>query len=92
MRGPEGLIQDKCIAHLRRLKWQVIKIGLCSRGGWPDTYALKDGRHLWIEFKKPGGHPDPLQHVVHEMIRAQNAEVWVIDDIAEFKKMLKLRP
>ena len=90
MRGPEGIIQDRCIAHLRRCKWQVVKILLCSRPGWPDTYAAKKGKQIWIEFKKPGGDAAPLQHVIHEMLRAENVTVLVVDDVAEFKKMMKL--
>lgn len=54
--------------------------------GWPDrivTWGLPDGpAHLiWIEWKRPGEQPRPLQKHIHKMLRGMGHDVRVYDDL-----------
>lgn len=71
---PEGLIQ--------------VKLGVRGRKGWPDRMYLYRGRTCFVEFKKPGEKPEPLQNYTHDFLRQRGFKVWVIDDIDQGVKVL----
>lgn len=64
------------------LPFKYIKTTTPGRKGWPDRLLLfgPDGHHLYIEWKRPGQEPDPMQVIVHNEIRALGAEVRWYDD------------
>jgi len=43
---------------------------------------------LWVEFKKKGKEPTPGQWSIIRMLRKQGREVWVEDDVENFKRKL----
>lgn len=88
MSGEESKLQSKIIKYLKLKGWLPVKISLCSVNGWPDVYAIKKGRSLFIEVKKPGEEPAPLQQHVHAQIELYGGIVWAIDNYEEFKKKL----
>jgi len=53
----ESDIQRQIKEYLQLNGWFVVKIhqSLGSYKGIADLYALKDGRHVWIEVKMPKG-------------------------------------
>jgi Holliday junction resolvase len=53
----ESDIQRQIIQMLKWHGWFAIKIhqSLGSYKGIADVYALKDGRHIWVEVKTPKG-------------------------------------
>lgn len=67
--------------------------------GMPDLLALRYADHrviigakqstpdeiLWIEVKSHGAKPKPHQAAWHAAERALGAEVWVVDDLDEFR-------
>jgi hypothetical protein len=57
-----------------------IRINVVGRKGWPDYGYLYRGRICFIEFKKPGEKPEPLQLYVHKQLRESGAEVFVVDN------------
>ena len=63
--------------------WLVIKFSPMGNVGWPDRVFIKDGRHIWIEFKAPGEKPRKIQDYRHAQLRRHGAEVYVIDNAVE---------
>lgn len=61
----------------------VTKLNLQGSRGWPDRcFWLPNGRPLFIEFKRLGERPTPLQAHIHEQLRAAGYRVEVVDDTA----------
>lgn len=61
--------------------WLVRKIEYPGRRGALDRMFIKDGRVVFIEFKRPGGVLDPLQEREKERLIRHGAEAYVIDDV-----------
>lgn len=58
-----------------------IKIVIWGRAGWPDHIFIgTNGRLKWVEFKKPGEEPEPLQAYIHKLLRALGQDVEVFDN------------
>lgn len=61
-----------------------LKIVIWGRAGWPDHIFIKNGKVVWIEFKKPDGKsPTPIQLHIHSQLRKEGMEVHVIDNVEE---------
>ena len=49
--------------------------------GTPDVYCCFEGKHLWLEFKRPGGgRAEESQKVWHKALTSVGGEVWVVRD------------
>jgi hypothetical protein len=90
----ERHIQRQIVDYLRATGWLVLETYLgSSRGGsvWltkglPDLYALKKSRHIWIEVKAVNGRVRPEQSALHDQLRAQGAEIYVIRSIEQLRE------
>ena len=80
MRHLESAIQASIIQRYERDGYSVVKIGLCNKQGFPDLMALKDGKALFIEVKRPGEKPRPLQEYRHKELREQGFEVLILTE------------
>ena len=76
----ESKIQEKIVKNLERRGWYVVKIIQCTKNGWPDLQAVKDGKTVYIEVKDIGKEPDPLQLMRHKELRSAGAAVYVTDN------------
>lgn len=76
----ESAVQAKIIARLRRNGWLVCKVLQTTLNGWPDLLAIKNGLTVYIEVKRKGEQPRPLQLLRHRQIIAAGGMVYVIDD------------
>jgi hypothetical protein len=57
--------------------------------GDPDRIALlPNGRIIFIELKRPGEVPTPIQVFRHREIRELGFEVWVIHSVEELRERL----
>ena len=60
--------------------------GLCEKWvsgsvGWPDRIViLSDGKVGFVEVKKPGEKPRPIQAHRHKQLKKLGMEVYVLDD------------
>ena len=63
--------------------WLAPKLQWLAQTGWPDRTFIKDGKVIFIEFKKPGGVVSKKQHHWIGRIRAQGIPVAVFDDPTE---------
>ena len=61
----ESRITANIMATARGMGWYVIKMhgSAFSLKGTPDVLALKDGRAVWMEVKRPGQHPTKVQQM-----------------------------
>ena len=74
----ESCIQSRIIRRLKSEGWIIVKIGLCSMPGFPDLMALKNGRTKFVEVKRAGEKPRPLQEYRHRQLREQGFEVEIV--------------
>jgi Holliday junction resolvase len=89
----ESKVQRQIIRYLEDAGWYVVKILQTTKNGWPDLQALrlkewrtKDfiqyrGVILFIEVKRPGTKPTPLQLIRHEELRSRGFRVIVADSL-----------
>jgi len=55
----------------------------------PDQIFINpNGRVLFVEFKREGAKPTPMQLREHEKLRKQGCDVWVIDSTAAGRVMV----
>ena len=80
MKQLESTIQTSIIERYERDGYSVVKIGLCNKQGFPVLMALKDGEVLFIEVKRPGQKPRPLQEYRHKELREQGFEVLILTE------------
>jgi hypothetical protein len=58
----------------------ALKLNVQGRRGWPDRMILfPKGQLLFIEFKRPGEKPAPIQKEVHAQLRRFGFDIAVID-------------
>lgn len=57
----ESKIQSRIIKHLEAQGYYVVKLLLTNKNGIPDLLLLKDGVASFVEVKRPGEKPRPLQ-------------------------------
>jgi len=62
--------------------------GLGSFLGIPDRIAIKGGRVLFLEIKKPGGKLSPGQIIFRDMILSHGGEYYMIDDLDRLIEVL----
>jgi hypothetical protein len=78
--------------YAERRGWWTIKVDSPTCNGIPDRLYLRRGRYVWVEWKRPGRGENGLSAIqvvrIKEM-REHGAEVYVLDDIEEFKEIMK---
>jgi len=77
---PERLVEAKLVnAASERGVW-CVKLTVLGISGFPDRLCLAPGgRIAFIEVKRPGEVPRPLQVMIHKKLRALGFIVEVID-------------
>ena len=72
--------------------WWTIKVDTPTCNGVPDRLYLRRGRYVWVEWKRPGRGEGGLSAIqvrrIKEM-REHGAEVFVLDDMDEFRRIMK---
>lgn len=62
--------------------WIAVKMhgSVYSPRGFPDCMFFRDGVTKFVECKRPGEHPSPVQLRWHERLRRAGFDVAVIDE------------
>lgn len=82
----ESSIERSFVAHAQLLGYSAIKI---QKRSWPDRLVtLENGYSFYIEFKRAGKKAEALQEYTHNKIRGKGFHVYVIDNIAQAKRVL----
>lgn len=85
----ESEIEQQAMDYAEFRGWWQIKIMRASRNGVPDRLLIRRGRVIFIEFKREDELPDRQQLRRHAEIRAQGIEVFVCDNLADAKRILR---
>jgi hypothetical protein len=82
-RPREASVQKSIVEMLEQRGFLVKKMhGSIFSRGWPDLMAMRDGRILWIEVKRPGEVPSDLQrHMLDKLRKHGQIAVWT-DNLA----------
>lgn len=76
----ESAIQRKIIKRYEDDGYLVVKIGLCNKGGFPDLMLLKNGKASFVEVKRPGQKPRPLQEYRLRELRDAGFDAFVLTE------------
>lgn len=76
----ESVIQARIIKRYESQGWSVLKLILTNQPGIPDLLCLKNGKALFIEVKRPGENPRPLQEYRINELRKNGFEVQVLTE------------
>jgi len=60
-----------------------------SMSGVPDVLAIKDGRACWLECKRPGEKPTPIQLLRIKELREAGCPVAVVTSADEARTFLE---
>ena len=84
----ERALQTKCLNAARNNGWWAAKFASPARRGVPDLVMIKDGRTVFVEVKHPDGtgRLSKIQILTIKAMRDCGAEVFVIDNYADFKE------
>ena len=83
----EKQIQAKIKKELTKQGWIVLRPVQVSTSGYPDLWALKAGRCVFIEVKQPGQNPTPLQELRHKELREAGFQVVVATSVNCIEKI-----
>ncbi len=79
-RALEAPIEKKFATFMKDYGVVTLKLELRYDAGWPDRLVLiEGGRPLFIEFKRPGDSPGPLQLERHLVLRRLGYDIEVHD-------------
>lgn len=86
-------VQNKCVEWARDNGWWARKFASPGNRSVPDClFAKRTGQgslKLAVEFKRPGKDPTEKQIEQHKLMRAAGWDVYVIDDVEEFKALFR---
>jgi len=87
----ESTIQSKIIKWLKLEGYFVTKLMGTSTNGIPDVLAIKDGRTLFVEVKRPGRVADPLQLYRIQELNDYGVLAFVSHSVEETKSRIKIQ-
>jgi hypothetical protein len=77
----ESQIQSRLISQYKAQGYYVIKLGITNKPGLPDLMLLKDGVASFVEVKRSGCVPTPLQLHRADELRAIGFDVQVVTGV-----------
>ena len=87
----ENDIKKQIKTYLSYLGWYSFPLmqGLGSQRGLPDRIAIKDGRVLFLEIKRPGGKQSEGQIEFEKIIKSHGGEYYVVRSIEDVDKIIQ---
>lgn len=86
----ESQIEQRCAVYASLHGCVLLK--LVKRTHWPDRLCiLPNGRHFFVEFKRPGGELSPGQRHIQSQLVAMGHQCFEVDNIHLFKRLLHER-
>lgn len=89
-RPKESAVLAAIVRYLKAIKakghgvwWLKVHGGPMQTAGVPDLVVIVDGRTYWLEVKRPGEEPTPLQAHTHEQMRTAGAEVTTVRSVED---------
>lgn len=85
----EAQLERKCISYANSDDWYTTKFSSPGNAGVPDRVFIKDGRVIFVEFKKSDGALRKLQEITISILRQHGANVAVVTNFTDFKRVLE---
>ena len=86
----ESTIQAAVVLWARQHGFLTIKVHERYQLGWPDRlFIAPSGECRWIEFKKPGQYPKPIQVRIHKELAQRNHRVYTVTTRHESIQLLQ---
>lgn len=86
----EKLIEQKLVQAVKAMGGIAPKLISPGYDGMPDRIVLLPNAGIaFVEVKRRGGKPRPLQESRHVMLRRLGFKVFVLDDEKQIKEILK---
>jgi len=83
----ESQIQSKIKSTLEKRGWLVIKLIQTTHNGIPDLLCLKDSHTVFIEVKRPGLNPTPLQSYRHQELLKQGFQTIIATSLKDIEHL-----
>ena len=87
----EQKIQKQISDALTAKGWFVTKLIKTTTNGIPDVLACKNDQCMFIEVKKPGEEPTPLQLFTQRQMRGKGLTVFVAYGVDDVEVIMKLK-
>lgn len=85
----EAQIEAAAVKAVKAEGWEVYKFTSPQRRSVPDRLFVREGRVVFIEFKRPGGKLTSGQEREIAKLRDAGAEVWVCYSVQQVAEVLK---
>lgn len=85
---PESKVESRSTDVAKVNGWWSRKFKTPTNRGAPDRIFVKEGRVVFIEYKRVGKVPTPLQRQVAAEMLDHDAEVWWTDSVRGTKSIL----
>jgi Holliday junction resolvase len=85
----ESKLQSKIIHLLEADGWLVIKTIQLSKNGFPDIFAFRNSKAIFIEVKSPNGKASELQKYRIEQLQNQGFTAFICNSLDEFKAKIQ---
>ncbi len=76
----ESQIQKRIIDRYKKQGYIVVKLSLTNLNGFPDLMLLKNGKATFVEVKRPGQKPRPLQEYRLQELRDAGFDALVLTE------------
>lgn len=85
----EHRIEQRLVKGIKKLGGKCLKVNTLSEDALPDRQIfLPGGLMKWVETKRPGKKPTPLQQIRIDELTALGFDVRVIDTIEQVDNFL----
>lgn len=85
MRVLERRIESQFIEYCSSLSIKCLKLKLASESSWPDRTLLYKGQVMFMELKRSGERPTPLQQYTLDQLAAEGFHARWSSDIEQMK-------
>lgn len=85
----EAYIETECIKLAKKSGYNTRKVKFIASNGAPDRIFFKSNHFFWCEFKNANGVLSELQKHQQKLLKDAGQEVYNINDIDLFSKLLK---
>lgn len=85
----EKRIEQKLVKEMKELNGLCLKLSCPGFAGMPDRLILlPTGKIGFVEVKRKGEKPRPLQISRHRLLKALGFKVYVLDDEKQIKEII----
>lgn len=85
----ESALESKAVSWAEREHGAIHrKLNGAGRSGWPDHIFVFHGLVVFVEFKRKGKKPRPIQAYTIEQLARRRAAVFWTDDLSDFQERI----